>query len=128
MIRNILCLMVVVAFAVGCNDNTTNRSSETAQKSKELYEAMKRDAKKNLEEMDRKLKDWKERVDKSSGEMKTTLERRYNELKKQRDEYADKVNEFGKATGDAWERMREGLEKANKNVGEAFEKAANEFK
>jgi ElaB/YqjD/DUF883 family membrane-anchored ribosome-binding protein len=123
--------MMVGLFLSGCGDTTTNnpkRSSETAQKSKELYEAMKRDAQKNLDEMDRKLKDWKERVDKASGETKTTLEKRYNELKKQRDEFADKVNDFGKASGDAWERLREGLEKAGKNVSDAFEKAGNEFK
>jgi vacuolar-type H+-ATPase subunit I/STV1 len=132
MLRTTLFVAALSLYVVGCSDtpppSKNPAASETAQKSKELYEAMKRDSKKQLDEMDRQLSEWKTKVDNASGEVKTTLERRYNEMKKQRDDFADKVNEFGKATGDAWEQLKDGLESAGKSVSDAFKKAADEFK
>lgn len=129
MVRYTLFSALVAMCLTGCGASpTTGLSSETQRKTKELYEAMKKDTQKKLDEMDKKLAEWKDKVDKASGDAKAKMESKYNELKAQRDKFADKVNEFGKATGDAWEKLKEGLEKSASEAGEAFEKAANEFK
>jgi len=137
MIRTTLFAAVAALFAIGCSStpttpagspDTQKKAKELQEKAKDLHDSMKKDAQKKLEEMDAQLKAWKVKVDNATGDAKVTLQKKYDDMKAQRDRFADRVSEFGKASGDAWEKLKDGLEKASTDISDAFKKAGDEFK
>lgn len=133
MIRITVLSLIVGLFLTGCSSTPTSStaSPDTQKKAKELQESMRKDAQNNaqkkIDEMDTQLKAWQVKVDNATGEAKITLQKKHDALKVQRDKFADRASEFGKASGDAWEKLKDGLEKAGTDISDAFKKANDEF-
>jgi len=129
MIRASVMTAVLAVFVTGCgtSPSTTSMSPETQRKAKELYESMKKDAQNKLDEMDKQMTEWKAKTDKATGDTKVAMDKKYTEMKGRRDKFADQVNEFGKTSGDAWEKLKDGMVKSANELTDAFKNAADEF-
>jgi len=135
-------LFVVFALVLGCGatpsspkttaEDLQKKAKETADAAAKLAQEkrveLQKEAQKQLDDADRQLKDWKEKVDKATGEAQVKLQKAYDDAKSKREDLAKQVSDFNKASAEGWEKLKEGLDKAGREIGAAFKKAADEFK
>ena len=81
-----------------------------------------------VRDADVKLKELQDKADKSSGETKAAYERDIKDLKAKRDATSAKLDEMGKASGDAWDATKQGFADAYKDLGQSYNKAVDSFK
>ncbi len=84
--------------------------------------------KKLVRETDNKIKGLETKASKASGETKAKYQEEIKELKSKRAAASKKLDEMGKATGDAWDSAKDGFADAYKDLHQSFEKAAAKFK
>lgn len=87
------------------------------------------------EKLDAQLKEWKTRIDQLEGrvatlsaEAKAELVREIHELRARKMVVQEKWNELQKTGGEAWDAMREGVEKAAADLKESLERVISRFK
>jgi hypothetical protein len=81
-----------------------------------------------VRETDAKIKGLEAKAAKASGDTKAQYDREIKDLKVKRAQASKKLNEMGKASGAAWDSAKDGFADAYKDLHEAFEKAAAQFK
>ncbi len=84
--------------------------------------------KKLVREIDTKVKGLEAKASEASGDAKAQYGREIKELKTKRTEVSKKLDEMGRASSSAWEAARDGFADAYKDLHEAFERAAAQFK
>ncbi len=84
---------------------------------------------KNLvRETDEKIEELEARAAKSSGEAKAAQERSIKELKEKRAQTAAKLDDMGKASGNAWDATKQGFADAYKDLSQSFNRAVDQLK
>lgn len=84
---------------------------------------------KNLvRETDEKIKELEAQAAKSSGEAKAAQERSIKELKAKRAQTEAKLDDMGKASGNAWDATKQGFADAYKDLSQSFNRAVDQFK
>lgn len=84
---------------------------------------------KNLvRETDEKIKELEAQAAKSSGEAKAAQERSIKELKQKRAQTAAKLDDMGKASGNAWDATKQGFADAYKDLSQSFNRAVDQLK
>jgi uncharacterized coiled-coil DUF342 family protein len=73
------------------------------------------------------IDDLKKRADGATGEAQARLRARVAQLEGKRDELNNRLSEFQKSSGNAWKRMRAGLDSAWQETSKAFREARTEF-
>jgi Flp pilus assembly protein TadB len=129
-------LFLAAALVLGCSGSPSTKTvDDAAKKAKEVEEAAAKkrnefikDYQKQLDDADSKLKDWKEKADKATGDAKVKLQKSYDDAKGRRDELAKQMTEFGKASVEGWDKLKDGFDKAGRELNDAVKKAADEFK
>ena len=77
---------------------------------------------------DAKIKDLQAKAANASGDTKSTYEREVKDLKVKRAQAGKKLDEMGKASGAAWDGAKNAFADAYKDLHDAYEKAAAQFK
>lgn len=85
-------------------------------------------ARKLAADLDAKIKELEAQASKQTGEAKAKLQAQIKDLKTKRDAAGAKLNELTRASKASWERAKEGFATAYRDLAEAYEKAAAEFK
>jgi rubrerythrin len=87
------------------------------------------------EKLEAQLKDWKAKIEmleekaaKATGETKTELLRAIGELRQKKEAVKEKWTRLQKESGAAWDKMREGLDKAAVELKNALDKVVSRFK
>jgi phosphoenolpyruvate-protein kinase (PTS system EI component) len=87
------------------------------------------------EKLEAQLKEWKAKIDmlekraaEASGETKTELMRAIGELRQKKELVKEKWTELQKEGSAAWDRMKEGLEKAASEFKSALDRVVSRFK
>jgi len=85
--------------------------------------------------LDTQLKEWKAKIDaleargaKLGSEAKDELMREISELRKRKGIVKEKWNELQKMSGDSWDTIKEGVEKAATELKGALERVISRFK
>ena len=81
-----------------------------------------------VRETDREIKALERKASKASGEIKAQYDSEIKDLKAKRAQTAKKLDEMGKASGAAWDSAKNGFADAYKDLHEAYDKAAAQFK
>lgn len=88
-----------------------------------------------IEKLDEQLKVWSARIDELAGkaehealEHKTKLQREIEEFKVRHLEAQFKLRQMSETTGDAWEKLAAGMDKAWADMKEAVHQIAERFK
>ena len=84
--------------------------------------------KKLVRETDGKIKELEVKASKASGDTKALYNREIKDLKVKRSQASKKLDELGKASGAAWDSAKNGFADAYKDLHEAYDKAAAQFK
>jgi outer membrane PBP1 activator LpoA protein len=127
--RRLIGLFLIAMLALGCSSTPESRTAEEwQQEAREKRDAIVREMQKKLDDLDKQLLDWKLDVDKATGDAQVKLNKLYADLQVRRDNLAREIDRFNKASASAWEKLREGLDRAGYEVSDAFRKAAEEFK
>ena len=85
-------------------------------------------ARKLAADLDAKIKELEAQASKQTGEAKAKLQEQIKDLKTKRGAAGAKLNELTRASKASWERAKEGFANAYRDLAEAYEKAAAEFK
>jgi hypothetical protein len=85
-------------------------------------------AKKLAADLDAKIKELEAQASKQTGEAKAKLQERIKDLKAKRDAATGKLNELTRASKASWERAKEGFANAYRDLAQAYDRAAAEFK
>jgi DNA-binding transcriptional MerR regulator len=85
-------------------------------------------AKKLASDLDVKIKELEAQASKQTGEAKSKLQERIKDLKEKRDAASRKLNELTRASKASWERAKEGFADAYRDLAQAYDRAAAEFK
>jgi hypothetical protein len=85
-------------------------------------------AKKLAADLDVKLKELEAQASKQTGEAKAKLQAQIKDLKAKRDAAGARLNELTRASRASWDRAKEGFANAYRDLAQAYEKAAGEFK
>jgi DNA repair exonuclease SbcCD ATPase subunit len=87
------------------------------------------------ERLEAQLKEWKAKIDRLeertstvSSEAKAELMQDIEELRRKKVVVKEKWSELQKASGDAWDTTKEGVEKAAAELKHAFDKVVSRFK
>ncbi|MEX0960122.1 MAG: coiled coil domain-containing protein [Burkholderiales bacterium] len=88
-----------------------------------------------VQKMKAKIDEWsadltrlEAKAETAKAEAKIEYHDQIGSLKKQREEAREKLRELERASEDAWESLRGGMEAAWENIGRAFKDAVNRFK
>ena len=84
--------------------------------------------KKLVRETDAKIKGLEAKASRAKGDTKAQYDREIKDLKTKRAQASKKLDEMGKASGSAWDATRDGFADAYKDLHEAFDRAAAQFK
>jgi len=87
------------------------------------------------EKLDAQLKEWKTKIDQLesklsslSSDAKNELIKEIEDLRKQKTVVREKWNELQKTGGEAWDKLKDGVEKASVELKEKLEKVISRFK
>jgi chromosome segregation ATPase len=87
------------------------------------------------EKLEAQLKEWKAKIEmleekaaKATGETRTELLGAIGELRQKKEVVKEKWTELQKESGAAWDKMREGLDKAAVELKNALDKVVSRFK
>ncbi len=88
-----------------------------------------------IDKMAKQLKDWSSRIDEMETKMavakedlKSGYQNNLRDLKKKRDSVQQKLQELRQSSGEAWETLRDGLDKTWIDFTEAVSSAKDKFK
>lgn len=81
-----------------------------------------------VRQADSQIKELEEKAAKSSGETKAAYERNIKELKEKRAQAQVKLDDMGKASGNAWDATKQGFAEAYKDLHQSYNKAIEYFK
>lgn len=85
-------------------------------------------ARKLAADLDAKIKELESQAANQTGEAKAKLQEQIKDLRAKRDAARAKLNELTRASKASWERAKEGFANAYRDLAQAYEKAAAEFK
>lgn len=87
------------------------------------------------EKIEAQLKEWKAKIEmledkaaKATGETKAELTRAIEEVRRKKVDAKEKLNELQKVSGETWESMKEGVEKAVAEFKSALDRVISRFK
>jgi hypothetical protein len=108
------------------------KASETGQAIRD-YSVEKKDeavahAKKATADLGARIKELEAQAAKQTGELKARSQEQIKDLKTKRAKASQKATELGRATKASWERAKEGFADAYRDLANAYDKAAAEFK
>src|SRR5262245_56347560 len=81
-----------------------------------------------VRDTDEKIKELEARAAKATGDAKALYDKEIKNLKAKRAQASQKLDEMGKASGAAWDIAKNGFADAYKDLHQAFERAAAQFK
>jgi uncharacterized coiled-coil protein SlyX len=85
-------------------------------------------AKKLASDLDARIRELEARASKQTGEAKARLQEQIKDLKAKRDVASRRLNELTRASKASWERAKEGFADAYRDLAQAYDRAAAEFK
>lgn len=80
-----------------------------------------------IDEWNARLDLWEAKARKATAEAKITCDRHLTEVRRKRDAAQNKLDEVKTSSGQAWEALKEGVEKAFGELKHSMEKAASQF-
>jgi DNA anti-recombination protein RmuC len=104
---------------LGCGTNPSSTApTESAKVKRDEYV---REMSKRLDEFDAKCKQLEARITKEEGQAKQDLEKKLEQAKVKRDAVAKKIDELKEASGDRWEKVKEGVGNALDDLKKVFD-------
>ena len=146
-ILGILFLIIFVALATGCRQRQESRTQEEGNKTtmedikKEVKEMVKTTTSYSLEQRNayekqlaqkidaygKKIQALKEQMMIAKGEAEKKLQEQIDMLQAKTDDLKNKAEDLRNATGQAWDELKKGLDKAVDDLDEAFSKAMQSY-
>jgi DNA-binding transcriptional MerR regulator len=138
-------LLLALGFLGGCSDKDKSQNKPAAvskedvkKEVKEAYDATKAYTKEQMrafrEQTEAKLAEYDKEIDqlqakteKMGEDAKAKAEEQLKALRQKRDEVSEKVKELSSSSGNAWEKIKSGIDAAMKDLANAYKKAAAEF-
>jgi DNA-binding transcriptional MerR regulator len=146
-VRGLLAIMLLLALGglPGCGDNEQTQSKpaivskeDVKKEAKEAYDATKAYTQEQMhafrEQTETRLAEYKKAIDqlqakveKLEGDAKAKAEQQLTALRQKRDEVSEKLKALSSSSGNAWEKLKSGIDAAMEDLGNAYKKAAAEF-
>jgi hypothetical protein len=116
----------------------TVSKEDVKKEAKEVYSATKAYTQEKMQEFrgqtETRLAEYTKEIDqlqakaeKMGGDAKAKAEQQLTALRQKRDEVSKKLKELSSSSGNAWERLKSGIDAAMKDLGNAYKKAVAEF-
>jgi predicted nucleic acid-binding Zn-ribbon protein len=112
---------------VGCEGTPTSTPAVDKDTVKKKYEEYKQELNTKLEEMDEQIDQWEKKAAEETGEAKEAMEKKLENLKVRRADVRKKLDELGDASAEAWEKTKDGVEDAFRQLQESYKEAKKEF-
>jgi len=103
--------------AEAIKDYTVDKKSEAVAQGKKL-----------LRDLDAQVKQLETQASKATGEVRAKSKEDLKELKAKRAQASRKLDEFGKASADSWDSVKQGFVDAYKDLHRAYDKAVAQLK
>ena len=146
-VRGLLAIMLLLAIGVlpGCGEKEQTESKsatvskeDVKNKVKEAYDTTKAYTREQMqvfrEKTETRLAEYKKEIDqlqakaeKLEGDAKAKAEQQLTVLRQKRDEVSEKMKDLSSSSGNAWEKVKSGIDAAMEDLGDAYKKAAAEF-
>jgi predicted small lipoprotein YifL len=145
-LKGLLAIMLLVPGALsGCGEKDQTESKPAAvskedvkKEAKETYDTTKAYTQEQMqafrEQTEIKLNEYKDEIDKlqakaekMGGDAKAKADEQLTALNQKREVVAEKLKELSSSSGNAWERLKTGIDAALEDLGNAYKKAAAEF-
>ena len=138
-------MLLALGVLPGCGEKEQPESKPAAvskedvkKEAKEAYGATKAYTQEHMQafrtQMEAKLNEYGERIDqlqakaeKLGEDGKAKAGQQLTTLRQKRDEVSAKLKELSSSSGNAWERLKSGIDAAMEDLGNAYKKAAAEF-
>jgi predicted nucleic acid-binding Zn-ribbon protein len=137
----ILLITGLVALCLGCGtqeepkktvtpgdvkQETTEAAKTTKEYLAQQQEKYLKQAQEKLSDLDKKITDLQKKAKKQTGELQQKLSDRADGLKKKADAVKDKLAAMKNASGDAWEKLKSGVDGAMTELEKAYKQAESE--
>jgi hypothetical protein len=99
----------------------------TAEQLRLEKEELERNLEVGLSELDEKMARLSERIKEESGEAKVRLQKQWDDLKPQRDQARQKLDELKKSSAEAWKDLKAGAQSAFAELRESVNQASERF-
>jgi chromosome segregation ATPase len=146
-IRGLMVIVLLLALGAlpNCGENEQSQSRPAAvskedvgQKTKDAYDATKTYTLEKMqafrEQTETRLGEYKNEIDrlqataeKLEGDAKTKAQQQLAALRQKRDAVSEKLKDLSSSSGDAWEKLKSGVDAAMDDLGNACKKAVAEF-
>lgn len=139
----ILLITGLVALCLGCGTQEEPKKTVTPgdvkQEAKEAAKTTKeylaqqqekylKQAQEKLNDLDKKIADLREQAEKQTGELQQKLSKEADGLKKQANALKEKLAAMKDASGDAWKKLKSGVDSAVTELEKAYKQAESESK
>ena len=139
----ILLITGLVALCLGCGTQEEPKKTVTPgdvkQEAKEAAKTTKeylaqqqekylKQAQEKLNDLDKKIADLREQAEKQTGELQQKLSKEADGLKKQTNALKEKLAAMKDASGDAWKKLKSGVDGALTELEKAYKEAESESK
>ena len=148
LVRGVLAIVLLLALGVlpGCGEkeqpqskSATVSKEDVKKEAKEAYNATKAYTQEQMqafrEQTETSLAEYKKEIDqlqvkaeKLGGDTKAKAEQQLAILRQKRDEVTEKLKELSLSGENAWEQIKSGIDAAMEDLGNAYKKAAAEFR
>ena len=136
-ILTVMCLFLVV---LSCGESKESKvtSEDVKKETKEAYETAVEYTKQQKEEFQKKIQakldEYRKRIyelrvetDEMSAQVKDKVKHRLHDLEARREAAEKKLAQLESSSGKAWAEIKEGLDQAVKDLGQAYEDARSQF-
>jgi predicted nucleic acid-binding Zn-ribbon protein len=113
--------------SVGCEGTPTSTPAVDKDTVKKKYEDYKQELNAKLKEMDEQIDQWQKKASKETGEAKEAMEKKLENLKARRADVKEKLDKLRDATAETWEKTKEGVQDAFRQLQESYKEAKEEF-
>jgi len=137
---SMLAIICLSLFVLSCGESKESKvsSGDVKKETREAYETAVQYTKQQKEEFQRKvqakLDEYRKRIyelqveaEEMSAQMKANMNRRIKDLEAKREAAEEKLTQLESASGKAWAEIKEGLDQAVKDLGQAYEDARSQF-
>jgi tRNA U34 5-carboxymethylaminomethyl modifying GTPase MnmE/TrmE len=146
-VRGLLVIMLLLALGTlpGCGEkekaqskSATVSKEDVKKEAKEAYDATKAYTQEQMqafrEKTETRLAEYKKEIDqlqakaeKLGNDAKAKAEQQLTALRQKRDEVSQKLKDLSSSSGNAWEKVKSGVDSAMEDLGNAYKKASAEF-
>ena len=146
-VRGLLAITLLLALVAlpGCSEKeesqgkpATVSKEDVKKEAKEAYDTTKAYTQEQMqafrEQTEARLAEYEKDIDQLQAKVETmgedakaNAEQKLKELRQKRDEVSAKLKDLSSSSGDAWERLKAGIDAAMNDLAEAYKKAEAEF-